>query len=525
MRCLASLALVLLPAAASFADTPAPARRFALVVGANRGAADRVPLRFAVADAERFAAVMTRMGGVEPADALVLHDPTRRAFLDGLATLRARADRARAESGRVDVLVYFSGHADDKALMLGRELLLYRDLRAALGEIPADVGITILDACASGAITRLKGGQSHPAFLTDVSSAVRGYAFLTSSSENEAAQESERLQGSFFTHALLTGLRGAADASGDGKVTLGEAYQFAFNETLVQTTTTQGGAQHPAYDIKIAGTGDVVMTDVRQTSSSLLLGPEYDGRFFVLNARGQLVAELHKPQGRTVELGVEPGVYEVYFEQAQALLAASVRLEEGEHRELARETLKPKRRLPTHVRGPAAEPPRDLLHGRSRVQALLITGGSVTSDATGSFVEGGGGILSFVHWLKRDLAFELAFSGRDLEVASTANESRVDGLYGAWLGMRFYPRMDGNIRPYAAAALGAFGENVVLSGAGRTETSSTDAKVGGNLGGGVDLYLGRHFNIAFDGRLTFLSGLSSRFDVSTGLGWAWGGRH
>ena len=34
---------------------PAPIRRFALVVGANRGAADRVPLRYAVADAERFA--------------------------------------------------------------------------------------------------------------------------------------------------------------------------------------------------------------------------------------------------------------------------------------------------------------------------------------------------------------------------------------------------------------------------------------------------------------------------------------
>ena len=84
---------------------------------------------------------------------------------------------------------------------------------------------------------------------------MQGYAFLTSSSENEAAQESERLRGSFFTHALLTGLRGAADVSGDGKVTLNEAYQFAFNETLVQTTPTQAGAQHPAYDIKMAGTG------------------------------------------------------------------------------------------------------------------------------------------------------------------------------------------------------------------------------------------------------------------------------
>ena len=105
----------------------------------------------------------------------------------------------------------------------------------------------------------------------------------------------------------MTGLRGAADVSGDGKVTLGEAYQFAFGETLAQTTTSQAGAQHPAYDIKMAGTGDVVMTDVRQTTASLILGEEYDGRFFVLDARRHLVAELYKPYGRRIELGLEPG--------------------------------------------------------------------------------------------------------------------------------------------------------------------------------------------------------------------------
>ena len=49
--------------------------------------------------------------------------------------------------------------------MLGREILLYRELRDAIQALRADVGITILDACASGAITRLKGGRDHPAFL------------------------------------------------------------------------------------------------------------------------------------------------------------------------------------------------------------------------------------------------------------------------------------------------------------------------------------------------------------------------
>src|SRR4029453_1016686 len=116
--------------------------------------------------------------------------------------------------------VYFSGHADEQGLMLGRELMPYRDLRAAVSAIGADVGITILDACASGAIT-------------------------PSSSEDEAAQESERLRGSFFTHALLSGLRGAADVSDDGKVTLNEAYQFAFQETLAPPTPHPPGRAPP----------------------------------------------------------------------------------------------------------------------------------------------------------------------------------------------------------------------------------------------------------------------------------------
>src|SRR5262249_42604973 len=126
---------------------------------------------------------------------------------------------------------------------------------------------------------------------------VRGHAFLASSSQSEAAQESDRIGGSFFTHYLVTGLRGAADASGDGRVTLNEAYAFAFRETLAGTEATRGGAQHPAYDIEMAGTGDVVITDLHQLSAGLSLPSELAGRVFVRDASGALVAELGKRAG------------------------------------------------------------------------------------------------------------------------------------------------------------------------------------------------------------------------------------
>jgi hypothetical protein len=535
------LSLALLAQAAPDADIT-HVRRFAIVAGANRGAADRVPLRYGVADAERFAAIVTAMGGVRPEDCTVLRDPSRRAFLDALVDVEARAKAARPAATRVDVLVYFSGHADENALMLGREVVTYRELRDAVADVAADVGITILDACASGAITRLKGGRTHPAFLTDASSRVQGYAFLTSSSENEAAQESERLQGSFFTHALITGLRGAADVSGDGQVTLGEAYQFGFNETLAQTAGTQAGAQHPAYDIKMAGRGDVVMTDLRQTTSSLVFGPEYDGRLFVLTPSRRLVAELAKTPGRTIELGLEPGSYEVYFEQSGRLLLTSVDLADGDKRELLRADMRGTRRLPTRRRGGWA--PRDLLDGRSRIQLEIgmsdvdVRSSNVMSEPKTSHWGATGGLV-FLRGLRHDLAGELSLGMASFRLHSTWEETNVQGRMAAMLGLRYYIPVYGGLKPYAAAAAGP----ILAWGASETVISSSGGthgtELGATVGGGADLFLGRHFTLALDSRYLLLghegplptlgearrvfANETSRWDVRIGVGLTFGG--
>jgi hypothetical protein len=520
-RALLPLALLTTVGAPADAADPAGFRRLAVVVGANRGAADRVPLRYAVADAERFAGVVTRMGGVAAADCILLREPSRRVLLEALATARTLAAGARGGRARVEVIVYFSGHADDQGLMLGRELVSYRELRAAVGDIDADVGVTVLDACASGAITRLKGGQAHPAFLAEASGAARGYAFLTSSSETEAAQESDRLQGSFFTHALLTGLRGAADASGDGRVTLGEAYQFAFSETLAQTTTTQAGAQHPAYDIKMAGTGDLVLTDVRENAATLILGPEYDGRFFVLGAGRRLVAELYKPFGRRVELGLEAGEYEVYFEQEQKLLASTVKVVDGARHELSRESLRSTRRRMTRRRGPdpydlAQE---DLLDGRNRFE--LSNGLPDTADSAS--------LYTFLHWLRPDLALQVSFA-----------ELSVGDDEGLLLGTRYYPPLAASLRPWVGAGVGVFAGTrsrtvettstttapgaTVVSSSSATWRESTGGRLGAALGGGADVYLGRRLSLSMLSHLFLVGERRARLEVALAFGWNFGGR-
>ena len=79
-----------------------------------------------------------------------------------------------------------------------------------------------MDSCYSGNFIRTKGGQHRKPFLIDDSSVVTGHAYLSSSSDKESSQESDEIESSYFTNAMITGLRGAADASGDNKVTLND---------------------------------------------------------------------------------------------------------------------------------------------------------------------------------------------------------------------------------------------------------------------------------------------------------------
>ena len=233
---------------------------------------------------------------------------------------------------------------------------------------------------------------------------MRGHAFLTSSAETEAAQESDRIRASYFTHYLISGFRGAADLSGDGKVTLNEAYQFAFNETLRRTVDTKGGAQHPSYDINLSGTGDVVMTDVRQTSATLVLGEDLEGRFFIRNAAHELIVELYKPRGRKVELGVEPGAYEVRIEQTKGSLLAKTQIADG-----GQVLLEPRQFgiAPVEATRPrgGAEGPAFGVAGRHRIEAQIgmwqISGASTTSVGSGSIDQAIG--LNYTHYVREDL--------------------------------------------------------------------------------------------------------------------------
>jgi len=309
---------------------PNAIRRFALVVGANDGGRARVKLRYAVTDAKALIRVLETLGGVLPDDSRLLVEPNRDTLFWEINRLKDRIDRAKEKHKRVEVIVYYSGHSDENHLLLGKDKVSYIELRDQIDAMNADVRIAILDSCASGAFTRLKGGQKTAPFLMDSANDMKGYAFMTSSSSHESSQESDRLKGSYFSHYLTSGLRGAADMTQDGRITLNEAYQFAFNETLAQTEKTLSGPQHPNYNIQMTGTGDVVMTDIRKSSSILRIDKTINGRIFIHNSKQVLVVELNKPMGRQIDLGLESGKYRVINIHGDQVMESRINLPMGD---------------------------------------------------------------------------------------------------------------------------------------------------------------------------------------------------
>jgi len=326
-------------------------RRFGIFIGSNLGGRDRVTLRYAVNDARSISGVFSDMGGIASEDLVLLIDPSVSEINRRLSTLREQVILANRTNYRTEIIFYYSGHSDEDGLLLNRERYNYRELKDRINDIPSVMRIVILDSCASGAFTRLKGGDKTQPFLMDNSLTAEGFAFLTSSSADESSQESDRIAASYFTHALVAGLRGAADSVGDGRVTLNELYRYAYSETLARTETSLYGAQHPSYDIQISGSGDLVLTDVKETSAGIVFDENLIGRLSIRNSQDHLIAEINKTSVRPLELGLEPGLYRITLQQGSSLFRAELTLIEGRRVLVTQQIFSPISADPTQRRG------------------------------------------------------------------------------------------------------------------------------------------------------------------------------
>ncbi|GBU22854.1 hypothetical protein R80B4_02766 [Fibrobacteres bacterium R8-0-B4] len=74
--------------------------------------------------------------------------------------------------------------------------------------------------------------------------------------------------------------------------------------------------------MNLAGTGDILLTDLRRTSATLAFDQNAEGRLFIRDAFGNLFAELRKQGGRPLEIGIPKGRYSVRLETPSGVWAA-----------------------------------------------------------------------------------------------------------------------------------------------------------------------------------------------------------
>ena len=260
-------------------------------------------------------------------------------------------------------------------------------------------------------------------------------------------------------------------------------------------------------------------------SASLILGPEYDGRFLVMDVHRRLVAELVKPAGRRVELGLEPGSYQVYYEQQQVLLTTTLRLDEGQRQELAQNVLIPTQRLPA-TRPADEEPqsqPKHNLDGRWRI---LFQGGLTNAGAStvGPVTRAGGtGGMQVSTWVRPDLSLDFRVHVLDGGVVTSPTGTTSGGDVGYLVGARYHPRLQSSMRPHVGGSIGAFSFAGSVTSRGSVVAGVGGTRLGGTLEGGLDFRFGGNFLMNLDGILTLRDNQSSQLDIALGFGFIFGG--
>ncbi len=273
MRCLACLALLLLPLAARAEDH----RTWAVVVGVSDYDNPAVrDLRYADRDARAFAEfLMDAAGGSTPREQIFLltspeKDPTGKSSL--VADRRPTYENIRYALGEFvskassddRMILFIAGHgAADTAKNLyllacdtdpsqlrvnGYPMWQMKDVIEKF--IPCREVLLLVDAChgggaGEGIASARDVGQDQMEALRQSSSQASGksVAFLGSSIGSEVSQENESWGGGHgvFTWELLEGLKGAADRDKDGAVSLLELWDYVDEHVKVETKY----GQHP----------------------------------------------------------------------------------------------------------------------------------------------------------------------------------------------------------------------------------------------------------------------------------------
>jgi hypothetical protein len=290
----------------------AETRRVGFMISNHHGGGALPELRYAQRDAERLTDVLVHSSMFERNDIVFLVDADADDLRFSLDRLNETIKTYQAAGEQILLLLYYSGHSANGVMRMGDTQFPMAELKERINESAADIKLVFVDSCGAGAMTREKGGQLAPPFLISIDDTLEasGQVIITSSSATEASQESDEIQGSFFTHYLTSGLRGAADENQDRRVTLDEVYTYAYAKTVASTANTRSGVQHPTYSFDLSGSGDIVLARFGPEDIVMTFPKELSGSYFIVDERRELfVAEVEKEEGALSQIALPPGRY------------------------------------------------------------------------------------------------------------------------------------------------------------------------------------------------------------------------
>jgi hypothetical protein len=338
--------------------------RVVIAIGSNLGATGEPELSYAELDAERFAQLMTQLGGVDPKNSRVLTSPSPE---EVLRRVQWEGTRLGPQSA---LIVYYSGHGDEGGLHLGDQELSLVELRAAVDRSHAGLRLLIIDSCRDAGHAANAQSESviekgvvvspTPSFDIDVSLQGRlelrgkhqGVIEMRSTAAGGKAAESHSLRAGVFSYHLLSGMRGAADHDGDGGVSVEEAYTFAYYRTVHDSRLSQQVFQEPVIAVKVAGAGPLLLTSVFESESVLVLPPEEGVGYeiFEQGSEARLTEAWSRPTQPT-RIGLAAGQFIVYRSKSGEGSIAAISVPFGGTRTLAVSDFRPVRLATLAARG------------------------------------------------------------------------------------------------------------------------------------------------------------------------------
>jgi len=220
---------------------------YAVIVGLNTysvcDASGKSNLNYCVKDAQSFAGLLLDMG--VPKSNIHLLTEEKATSTNIMNALNSTFRKATEEDR---VIFFFSGHGMPDFFITYdcMKNLSHSDLKASFKASRSKDKLCFADACFSGSLKAFGGSVASPITEDGIEKNFKGFkspnvnvAVFISSRADQTSMEAPWLGNGAFTHFLLKGLRGEADANKDRQLTINELYQFVSSNVKRETNNSQ----------------------------------------------------------------------------------------------------------------------------------------------------------------------------------------------------------------------------------------------------------------------------------------------